>query len=67
MTLEEARTHFGNYSKVAKALGISRGAITQWRGVIPDDRQVDLHRITKGALRADPKILSQMRAVLRAA
>lgn len=67
MTLEEARQHFGNYSKIAKALGISKGAITQWEGEIPEQRQVELHEITKGALRADAAILAKFRRVLRAA
>jgi hypothetical protein len=52
---------------MARALGISRSAITQWQGVIPDQRQLDLQRITKGALQADAAILSRLRAVLRAA
>ena len=67
MTLHQAREHYGNYAKMARALGISRSAITQWQGVIPDQRQLDLQRITKGALQADSAILSRLRAVLRAA
>lgn len=67
MTLEQAREFYGNYAKVADALGISRGAITQWAGEIPEQRQIELHRITKGALKADSKILAKYREVLRAA
>ena len=65
MTLDQARDYFGNYSKLAKALGISRGAITQWSGKIPEPRQVDLHRITKGQLKADSSILAKYREVVR--
>lgn len=67
MTLDEAREYYGNYAKVAQALGITRGAITQWCGEIPEERQVELHRLTKGELKADAKILAKYREVLRAA
>lgn len=67
MTLDQARVYFGNYARLAEALGISRGAITQWNGSIPEPRQIELHRITKGALKADAAILSKYREVLRAA
>lgn len=67
MTLEEAREHFGNYSKLADALKINRSAITQWAGSIPEARQLEIHRLTKGMLKADPKILAKYREILRAA
>lgn len=67
MTLDEAREYFGNYAKLARALKISRGAVTQWNGVIPEDRQLDIHRITRGELKADAKILAKYREILRAA
>lgn len=67
MTLDQARNHFGNYARLAKALGISRGAITQWSGRIPEARQIDLHRLTRGQLRADGWILMKYRQLLRAA
>jgi len=67
MTLEDAREHYGNYAKLAEALGISRSAITQWDGVVPEARQLELQKITKGALRADAPILAKYREILRAA
>lgn len=67
MTLEDAREHFGTYSAIADALGISKGAVTQWNGEIPESRQLELHRLTKGALKADAKILAKYREILRAA
>jgi hypothetical protein len=67
MTLDDAREHFGTYAKLAKALGISRGAIPQWNGVIPEPRQLQLHKLTKGALKADAPILAKYREILRAA
>lgn len=67
MTLDDARDFFGSYAKVARALKISRSAITQWGGAIPEPRQIELHRLTRGALKADPKILAKYREILRAA
>lgn len=67
MTLAEAREHFGTYARIARALDISRSAITQWNGEIPEERQLELHRLTKGALRADSRILAKYREILRAA
>lgn len=67
MTLTDARDYFGNYAKLAKALNISRGAVTQWNGMIPEDRQLQIHELTKGALKADAEILARFRKILRAA
>jgi hypothetical protein len=67
MTLDEARDYFGNYAKLALALKINRSAITQWDGEIPEARQLEIHRLTKGALKADSKILAKYREILRAA
>lgn len=67
MTLEDAKEYFGTYAKVADALGISKGAVSQWNGSIPEERQLELHRLTKGALKADAKILAKYREILRAA
>lgn len=67
MTIDDAREYFGTYSAIAKALGISKGAVTQWDGEIPEVRQLELHKLTKGALRADAKILAKYREILRAA
>ena len=66
MTLQEARDYFGNSSRLAEALDISRSAVSQWDGAIPEERQLDLHKLTKGRLKADPHILSKYRAILRA-
>lgn len=67
MTLVEAKEHFRTYAGIAKALGISKGAITQWNGVIPESRQLQLQEVTRGALKADAPILAKYRKILRAA
>lgn len=53
MTLEQAVQHFGNQSRLAEALGITPGAIPQWKNGIPMRRQYQLQAMTNGALVAD--------------
>lgn len=52
MTKEQAIAHFGSVTAVAKALGIAQPSVSEWVE-IPPLRQLELERITKGALRAD--------------
>lgn len=44
--------HFGTQQAVANALGITNGAVWQWREELPTDRQAQLELITGGALKA---------------
>ena len=67
MTKEQARDYFGTYSNVAKVLQITKSAITQWDNQVPEKWQLELHRITKGRLRADTQILAKYRDILSAA
>ncbi len=53
MTKTEAIEHFGNASAVAKALGLSRAAISGWGDEVPLLRQMQIERLTKGKLKAD--------------
>ncbi|SDI28514.1 DNA-binding transcriptional regulator Cro [Vreelandella titanicae] len=51
----DAIKHFGGKKiDLAKALGLSPSAITQWGDDVPLLRQYQLERITKGALKAEP-------------
>lgn len=45
--------YFGNEVKVAKALGITKGAVNQWSDRIPLARAYQIEKITKGALKVD--------------
>lgn len=55
MTYQDALAYFDNKpSKLAKALGISPAAVSQWRDEIPRLRQLELEKISNGALKADP-------------
>lgn len=44
--------HFGSLQNVASALGITHGAVWQWKEELPADRQAQLELITGGALKA---------------
>lgn len=53
MKTREAVHHFGSKASVAKALGISRAAVTRWGEHVPEGRAYQLELITGGALRAE--------------
>lgn len=55
MTKSQAIQHFGSISVLAKVLGVTYEAIRQWDEV-PELRQYQIERITKGALKAKQQI-----------
>ncbi|PWU30145.1 Cro/Cl family transcriptional regulator [Pseudomonas sp. RW407] len=58
MTKTQAIEHFGSISALARALKVSYEAVRQWDEV-PELRQYQLERLTKGKLKADtPKDLA---------
>jgi transcriptional repressor of cell division inhibition gene dicB len=59
MRKSEALEHFGNSpSALARALGIRPESIYSWGEIVPGLRQLQLERLTKGALKADSKFKS---------
>lgn len=55
MKTQEAIQHFGGRKiDLAKAIGVSPSAITQWGEVPPMLRQFQIERITGGKLKAQP-------------
>ena len=55
----DAVAYFGNESKLARALGITKGAVNQWGEIIPELRAVKLDTITKRKLKYEPYTLKQ--------
>jgi DNA-binding transcriptional regulator YdaS (Cro superfamily) len=53
MTKQQAIDHYGSAANLARALGISRGAVTNWGDKIPPSRQWEIEVLTEGALRAE--------------
>lgn len=54
MDIEKVVTHFGGVADTCNALGVTPGAISQWRkDGIPDLRQFQIEAMTHGKFRAD--------------
>jgi DNA-binding transcriptional regulator YdaS (Cro superfamily) len=52
MKTADAVRFFGTKAALARALGIERQSLTRWGRTVPQRRQYELERITRGALRA---------------
>lgn len=48
----ELVTYFGSAGKIAKALGITRAAISRWHGKVPPGRAYQLEVMTHGKFKA---------------
>ena len=59
MTKTEAIQYYGTHAKLARALGISRQAVTDWGDRIPEGRQWQLEVVTGGDLKADRRDLPE--------
>lgn len=55
MTKTEVLAHFGGQTAVAKALGMSQPSVSTWPEQLPVLRQLEIERLTGGALRAGPE------------
>lgn len=55
MLTKDAISHYGNQAKLAAALEITSGAISQWGEYPPRLAQLELEKMTKGKLKAEPK------------
>lgn len=54
MNKKDVIKHFRGVSKVAEALNIRSQSVSQWPEQIPPLRAMQIERITKGELKADP-------------
>jgi len=59
MTKDQAVQHFGSQTAVAEALGIKQSSVAEWGEYPPETRQLQLHRVTGGKLRAEPEVLNK--------
>jgi DNA-binding transcriptional regulator YdaS (Cro superfamily) len=55
MKTQEAISFFGTQSKLAEALAITDGAVSQWGEYPPRLRQLEIQALTDGQLVAEPK------------
>lgn len=54
MKTQAAIEHAGSTGALAALLGIKSAAVSQWDEYPPDKRQLQIERLTNGALRAEP-------------
>lgn len=67
MTKQEVIGYFGSVTAAAKALGRTKGAVSQWADALPQNLQFEIEGRTGGALKADtPKITPPMGQAQRA-
>lgn len=57
MTPQDVIAHFGSQTATADALGLKQPSVSDWvrAGSVPWLRQLDIERMTGGALRANPE------------
>jgi hypothetical protein len=57
----EAINHFGTQERLAEALLVAQSTISgSWGEYPPDARQLQIERITLGALRAEPECMDRL-------
>jgi DNA-binding transcriptional regulator YdaS (Cro superfamily) len=60
MKTKDAILYFGSKSQLAKNLGLTKGAVSQWPDDVPELRAYQIERLTEGALKADIPQLEQV-------
>jgi predicted transcriptional regulator len=58
MTTSDAISLYRTQEKLAHALGITQAAVAMWGEYPPARRQMQLERITRGRLRAEPEVFN---------
>lgn len=56
MQKSDVINHFGGVIKTAKALGMSKQAVSAWNDNIPQGRAYQIQLLTKGKLKAVPQL-----------
>ena len=52
--------HYKTQTAAAKALGIDQSSVSGWDEFPPDARQLQIERLTKGVLKAEPGCLDRV-------
>ena len=68
MTPTDVLNHYKTQQLAANALGLAQASIAKWlnKGVVPDLRQLQLERLTGGALKAEKNILPRKKSYRQA-
>jgi hypothetical protein len=56
MYTRDAINHFGNKSKTAAALGVTKQAASKWGELLPERLAYRAERVSRGKLRVDPSL-----------
>ena len=65
MTHDDLIQFFGTQSEVARAVGISSASVSEWKTAgVPEQRQLEFQKLTKGKCKADPAIVRKYRDLL---
>ena len=67
MKTSEAIKYAGGSLKLAQLLELTSGAISQWGDFPPDNRQLQLERISLGAIKAEPGCMDRVLGFKQAA
>ncbi|MGX5913925.1 Cro/CI family transcriptional regulator [Aliidiomarina sp. Khilg15.8] len=59
MKKTDAIKHFGSQAAIARALQISKTAVSNWPEAIPPRRAYELERLTEGELKTDLLVVRQ--------
>lgn len=59
MTKAEAIEFFGTQAALAAALGMKQPSVAEWGIHPPEARQLQIHRVTQGKLRAEPDVIAK--------
>jgi len=60
MNIDSAVAHFGSKQELAKAIGVSPSAVSQWGKSIPSLRQFQIQALTNGELKAMTQLASTL-------
>ena len=55
MNKTQVLEHFGGVGATARALGISQPSVSNWSEALPELRQLEIEKLTGGALTAGPE------------
>lgn len=60
MRTDQVIQHFGSQSATASALGIKQPSVAEWGDFPPDNRQLQVEKVTRGKLKAEPGCLDRV-------
>jgi DNA-binding transcriptional regulator YdaS (Cro superfamily) len=62
MRTDEALSYFGSQKALAEALGITQPSVAEWGEFPPGGRQLQIEKVTGGALKAEPDCMVTKKA-----